>query len=195
MFITVFTKPLPTYPYCEPHQPMPNYHFLKINSNVIFPSTPLSSKCLFPSGSPTTTLYAPLPVSYLECISLNVNGSKQSLLTSAWLVASLLPYFPQEGHMIACLLLNRQFPGVSSLFYRGFSSLHKTWHWRPPRRGAVSGLVFTCKVTSGEQFALNNSALVKEHYQLTHLIQLRSSPCQFVTTTTDKLTTIVAPNS
>jgi hypothetical protein len=37
---------------------------------------------------------------------------------------------------------------------------------------------------SAEQFALNNSALVKEHYHLTHLIQLRSSPCQFVTTTT-----------
>ena len=117
MFITAFTKP-PTYPYCESHQYTPNYHFLKININVIFPSTPWSSKCLFPSGSPATTLYASLLSPHLECISLNINWSKQSIIRSAWLVVWLL-YFPQECHMIACILLTRPLPEVCSL-YRGF---------------------------------------------------------------------------
>ena len=35
-------------------------HFLKIHLNIIHPSTPGSSKCLYPSGLPTKTLYTPL---------------------------------------------------------------------------------------------------------------------------------------
>ena len=73
------------------------------------------------SQFPQLQLCMHLSSPHLECISLNINGSKQSLITSAWLVALPMQYFPQESHMIACLLLTHPFPGVCSL-YRGFMS-------------------------------------------------------------------------
>jgi hypothetical protein len=48
--------------YPEPDQPSRcnTTHFLKIQLNIIIPSTPRSISCLFPPGFPTKILYAPL---------------------------------------------------------------------------------------------------------------------------------------
>jgi hypothetical protein len=52
-----------TRPYPEPDQssPHPQHRFLTINFNIILPSTPRSTKMLFPSGFHTKTLCVPLP--------------------------------------------------------------------------------------------------------------------------------------
>ena len=54
-------RPPPVPILCQPNPVhLPTFHLLEIHPNIIHPSTPRSPQCLFPSGFPTKTLYAPL---------------------------------------------------------------------------------------------------------------------------------------
>ena len=80
-------------------------HFLNTHFNIILPSTPWSSKWLFPSGFPSTTLYTPLlstiratysaHLILLDFITRTVFGEQYSSLSS-----SLCSFLHSPCHLV-----------------------------------------------------------------------------------------------